>query len=296
MQAWKLYNASMEIASRCNTVFSKIFTFVVTRHMGLWIDAIPCHNQIQAPYNIHMVLCPNNTLEVHFNVETQSEKGEWIEDCFKDLEEIAYKLGYNITEKYILKEKCIIFFFDDFLFYPQYENRYDFIVNGESKYLNTDYPLIHHMRTEFDTEFLLYNDMKLPYAISSLRKNGMPVFDTNAFMNKPLWTIIKIEKNENKFEIALQNDSLFSESLCLMKAMSYIGQYASMGKIPTEAANPQRSCIEFYLSSDGFDVSVERIRNYGFTPQDLTDAIPAICAKVNCDESQINHWAVIPII
>lgn len=105
MQAWKLYNASMEIASRCNQVFSKNFTFVITKYAGLWIDAIPCYNREKAPYYIHMVLCPNNTLEVYFNVATQLEESEWIEDCFEDLEDIAYKLGHNIAKKYAIKKE-----------------------------------------------------------------------------------------------------------------------------------------------------------------------------------------------
>lgn len=300
MNAWTQYNICMEIAARCNKVFSKNFTFLVTKQMGLWIDAIPCHNQAQAPYQIHMVLSPNNAFEVYFNVDTQAEGGDWIEACFEDLEDIAYGLGYNIVEKYAIKKNCIVFFFNDFLSYPQYENRYDFIVNGEAKHLNTDYPLIHHMKTEFATEFLLYNEMELPYAISSLRKNGKPIFDINVFKTNSLWTIIKIEKNGNSFEVTLQDNNFFSESLCLMKAMSYIGQYASMEQIPTETAGIQRPCIEFYLSSDGlidsYDVRVERIRNYGFTPQDLADAIPAICAKVNCNDQLVKHWAVIPIL
>lgn len=152
------------------------------------------------------------------------------------------------------------------------------------------------MKTEFEAEFFLYNEMDLNHAVSSFKKNGKPIFDINVFKNNLLWTIIKIEKNESNFEVTLQNDSFFSESSCLMKTISYIGQYASLGEIPTEVVTTQRPCMEFYFSSDGYDVRAERIRNYGFTSQDLTNAIPALCEKIKCNDSFINHWTLIPMI
>ena len=67
MRPWNLYNASMEIVSRCNSFFSKLFIYRVMRFNGLTIDANPRY-KFPAPYNIHMIADKGgNKLEVYLN-------------------------------------------------------------------------------------------------------------------------------------------------------------------------------------------------------------------------------------
>lgn len=281
MTNWNIYNASMEIAARCNQIFSKLFIYKVS---PVWIEATPCYNIYSAPYHIHMVMNKaNNTLTVVLNFNSCRSLKEYTDS---HLNAIAYSIGHDIADKFaILEDRAgFIFVFSDNINYNKYQDHYEFIVNGKVENIDTDLPLIHHMKTEFDVEFFLYNDSKLDAGISDIIKNGKHLFDIVTYMNKPNWGIIRIEKKESEYLVYLQNCNFFNNRLYQLKTLSYIGQYSILEKIPSlqpkENMNP---FIEIYMGGDAENnyVSVERIRNYGMKPTEIKNAIPQLCKEFN---------------
>ena len=292
MRAWNLYNASMEIASRCNAIFSKLFVYRVTNYMALWIDATPIYQSFQAPYNIHMVANKGgNTLEVYLNFYDKYRLSECDED---ELNAIAYTIGHDIADRFAIanNKSGFIFFFDEGLNYSEYENEYRFCVNGVTKSIKSDYPLTNHMKTEFDLEFLMFNEESLENGISDITKNGKHLFDIVKYMEKPSWGIIRIEKQASGFTVTLQDCNFFSARMYNLKVMSYIGQYASLEKVPTLEKKPgMNPFVEIYMSANEREylVYVERIRNYGLSPKDIQDSLPLVCQKVGVREDV--NWA-----
>ena len=139
------------------------------------------------------------------------------------------------------------------------------------------------MKTEFDLEFLMFNETHLEKGISEITKNGKPLFDIVQYKAKPKWGILRIEKNLSGYNILLQDCNFFNSRMYNLKVMSYLGQYSTLEKIPTLdkkiGFNP---FIEIYFSADyrNYIVYVERIRNYGLTPNDLRNSIPFVCEKI----------------
>ena len=172
MRPWNLYNASMEIASRCNAVFSKNFVYSVIRYNGVTIDA---NNRYRFPnmFNIHMIANKGGN-QLEFYVNFMSDLYQFSNCDNDDFERIAYSLGHDVASKFgVTKNKeGLIFYFDDSLNYPEYENYYDFVVDGERQKLESDYPMFHHMQTEFDLEFLLFNEQRIDTGISEI---GCPI-------------------------------------------------------------------------------------------------------------------------
>lgn len=290
MRLWNLYNASMEIAARCNAIFSKSFVYQITNGKALlYIDATPIYKFSQAPYDIHMVANKGgNTLEVYLNFHDRLECDE------EALTVIAYRMGHDIADRFAIANKNagFIFFFDEVINYPEYENEYRFCVNGLTKTIKSDYPLANHMKTEFDLEFLLYNKESLENGISDITKDGKHLFDIIEYMEKTNWGIIRIEKQSSDFSVTLQDCNFFSAKLFNPKIMSYISQYAYLEKVPTLEKKPDMNpFVEIYLSGDEREylVRIERIRNYGLSPKDIQDSLPLVCSKVGVRDD-IN-WA-----
>ena len=287
MRPWNLYNASMEIVSRCNSFFSKLFIYRVMRFNGLTIDANPRY-KFPAPYNIHMIVDKGgNRLEVYLNFYGMYS----LSNCDDgDLERIAYSLGHDVASRFgVTKNKTgFIFFFDENLTYPEYNNHYEFVVNGERKSIDSDYPLLNHMQTEFDLEFQLFNEEQIKPGISEITKNGKPLFDVVQYMNKPSWGIIRFEKTETNYTVSMQDCNFFSKSKYTIKIFSYMGQYSALEIVPTlptkEGMNP---FVEIYLSGDdeNYLVFVERIRNYGMTHDDLQASFAVFCDKIGVDKN-----------
>jgi hypothetical protein len=212
MRPWNLYNASMEIASRCNAVFSKLFIYKVMRMNGIYIDA---NNRYRFPamYNIHMI-ADKKTSKLEFYVNFSSEQADFSKCEDDELDRIAYSLAHGISNRYGVAEgkSGFIFYFDDNLNYKEYENHYEFTVDGETKTIDSDYPMLHHMRTEFDLEFQLFNEFGIKPGLSELKKNGLPVFSESQFMNKKSWGILRVEKGDNGYIVNLQDSNFFSRS------------------------------------------------------------------------------------
>lgn len=282
MKSWNLYNASMEIAARCNAIFSKLFVYRITNFMALWIDATPTYST-DSPYDIHMVANKGgNTLEVYLNFHGKYSLSYYDEE---DMNAIAYSIGHDVADRFAIAKNNagFIFFFGENLTYLEYENEYKFVVDGEIKVINSDFPLINYMKTEFDLEFLMFNETHLEKGISEITKNGKPLFDIVQYKAKPKWGILRIEKNLSGYNILLQDCNFFNSRMYNLKVMSYLGQYSTLEKIPTLdkkiGFNP---FIEIYFSADyrNYIVYVERIRNYGLTPIDLRNSIPFVCEKI----------------
>lgn len=282
MKSWNLYNASMEIAARCNAIFSKLFVYRITNFMALWIDAFPTYST-DSPYNIHMVADKGgNTLEVYLNFYGKHSLSYYDEE---DMNAIAYSIGHDVADRFaIAKDNAgFIFFFDENLTYLEYENEYKFVVDGEIKVINSDFPLLNYMNTEFDLEFLIFNETHLEKGISEITKNGKSLFDIVQYKAKSQWGILRIEKNSSGYNISLQDFNFFNSRMYDFNVMSYLGQYSTLEKIPTLdkkiGLNP---FVEIYFSADSMNyiVYVERIRNYGLTPNDLRNSIPFVCEKI----------------
>ena len=291
MRPWTLYNASMEIAARCNAIFSKLFVYKTTNFIALWIDANSTYS-INTPNNIHMVANKGgNSLEVYLNFCDKYNLSEYDKN---EMNALAYALGHDIANEFAIAKNnsSFIFFFDENLTYKEYENEYRFVVEGKTRVIKSDYPLINYMRTEFDLEFSIYNEEGLKKGISEITKNGKPLFDIVQYMAKPRWGIIRIEKGLSSYNVFLQDCNFFNSRMYNLKVMSYIGQYSTLERIPTLAKkNGEHPFIEIYFSTNcrDFMVYVERIRNYGLTPDDLKNSIPFICEKINV-RNDIN-WA-----
>lgn len=288
MRPWNLYNASMEIASRCNAIFSKIFIYKVTNYLQLWIDAYPMYVINKSPYNIHMVAQKGeNVLNFYLNGFHLEDREE------SELNAIAYLLGHDIADRFAITENRngFIFYFDDNLNYKEYENHYEIVVNGETKIMKSDYPLLNYMKTEFDLEFQIANEEGYKN-ISGITKNGQSLFDVVKYMNKPSWGIVRIEKGINGYSVALQDCNFFSTRIYNIKVMSYLGQLSIIERLPQL---PQRNGLnpymEIYLSADltNYNVLVERIRNYGLTSEDVKSALPIICQKIGVSNN--TDWA-----
>lgn len=99
MKSWNLYNASMEIAARCNAIFSKLFVYRITNFMALWIDATPTYST-DSPYDIHMVANKGgNTLEVYLNFHGKYSLSYYDEE---DMNAIAYSIGHDVADRFAI--------------------------------------------------------------------------------------------------------------------------------------------------------------------------------------------------
>lgn len=292
MRPWNLYNASMEIASRCNAVFSKNFVYSIIRYNGVTIDA---NNRYRFPnmFNIHMIANKGGN-QLEFYVNFMSDLYQFSNCDNDDFERIAYSLGHDVASKFgVTKNKeGLIFYFDDSLNYPEYENYYDFVVDGERQNLESDYPMFHHMQTEFDLEFLLFNEQRIDTGISEILKNGIPLFEITQYKRKPCWGILHIEKDGTKYSVSSQDCNFFSRGTYTLKILSYFGQYASLEKIPMlpqkVGMNP---FVDIYFSADdrNYLVYIERIRNFGLTPSEMKEAFSAYCTHIGADKD--HNWA-----
>lgn len=291
MTNFSFYNACMEIATRMNRLFSKSFVFHVSNEYQLWIDATPIYNIFSAPYNIHMVgNRVHNALEVYLNFEQIYDISQNDKDWF---EMIAYELGHDIAERFAItrNRNGFIFFFPEDTNYPSYKDHFEYILDGEYREETTDYPLVHHMKTEFDAEFTILNEENLDGPISELKKNGSPMFDIVKFMNQRTWGIVRIEKDGCNYNIVRQGQNDFFRK-SFFKVLPYIAQYAELEKIPMfkKKAN-LNPFVEMYFSFDdeSYDVLLERVRNYGLSHDDLQAAMTSICDEFEV-RSDIN-WA-----
>ena len=289
MTPWNLINASMQIAARCSEVFSKQFVYRVTRFTALWIDATPIFNPSEAPYNIHMVAERNsNCLEVYLNFGKYLNL-DWFEK--ETMDHLAYLIGHDIASRYSIVEgnRGFLFYFDNDLYYQEYEDHYEFNLNGEKKVVDTDFPLLHYMQTEFDVEFLMFKEMGLKGGLSNISKNGKSIFNMLNFKNQSSWEIVRIEKKDNQYIVSIEEHH-FS---CKNETMSYIGQLSILEKIPTlPVQNGENPYMEIYFSkthSLGNAVKIERLRNYGLTPDDIKASIPLLCEKLMLSSS--HDWA-----
>lgn len=86
------------------------------------------------------------------------------------------------------------------------------------------------MKTEFDLEFLMFNETHLEKGISEITKNGKPLFDIVQYKAKPKWGILRIEKNLSGYNISLQDCNFFNSRMYNFKVMSYLGQYSTLEK------------------------------------------------------------------
>jgi hypothetical protein len=224
-----------------------------------------------------------NILEVFLNfLDREYHQIDFEQD---ELDNIAYALGHGIAERvaYAKDKSAIIFFFDESRDYPEYENEYKFSVDGETIEVKSDFPLINYMQTEFDLEFVMFNEKRLKKGISDITKNGQPLFDIVHFMDQPSWGIIRIEKSSTGYIVALQDCNFFNTFKYNTRIMSYIGQYAKLEMFPTLDKKPgMNPFIEIYMSGDekNFGATVERVRNYGLSPEDIRKSLPQVIEKI----------------
>jgi len=292
--SWNLFNATLLIAAKLNSVFSKVFIFSVDRMPRIRLDvyanldysAPNNEERMHKPYcdTVHLVATPGlDIVSVYFDLFP----GEHLND--EELNYLAHVLGEGIATSYA-KPK----FSDSFdlilpedLEYPEYMDTFDFLVEGERKHIEDDYPLPHYLKTEYELENFWSNHYGYTEPIESLYRNGKPLFDLNSFFSNQRWGVIRIDKNASDYEVYLEDCNLFEGDFPIEKRriMSYIGQLASLERIPNHGQKDGLSpYIEFFFSGEPhvyqFDyanrIYFERVRSYGFSTRDLKNALPKV--------------------
>jgi hypothetical protein len=148
------------------------------------------------------------------------------------------------------------------------------------------------MQTEFDLEFLLFNEQRIDTGISEILKNGIPLFEITQYKRKPCWGILHIEKDGTKYSVSSQDCNFFSRGTYTLKILSYFGQYASLEKIPMLPQKVGKNpFVDIYFSADdrNYLVYIERIRNFGLTPSEMKEAFSAYCTHIGADKD--HNWA-----
>lgn len=292
MNKWTLYNASMEMASRLNAIFSKIFIFDVNKS-PLFVNAY-----LNIGDYFRRSLREGVEIYVHeSDYETAlivKFRGLGMEDCNKsELETLAWSLGEGLAHSISIFEndKTITFYLNEFLHYDKYEHYFEVTADNSAKNFRTDYPFSHHLKTEVELEWLV-NQNHLLDNITSITRDGRPLFDMKTFKSRHSWGILRIEKTGYTYNISMQDSNFFSSRMFDGHVMSYISQFATMGRLPQQplsyGSNPY---MEIYLSSDSraYFVTADRVRNYGLTPEDIKAAIPLICNKLIIRDD-VEHW------
>ena len=292
MNKWTLYNASMEMASRLNAIFSKIFIFDVDRSpigVNAYLNQTDVFRKsLLKGVRIYVNESANETsLKVRFH-------GLGMDKCNKcELKALAEVLGEGLAHSISIyeNEKAIAFYLNDYLYYDNYEHCFEVTANNFEQTIRTEYPFAHHLKTEIELEWLIAQEYLLDN-ITSITKDGSPLFDMTTFKSRPSWGILRIEKTGYSYDISMQDCNFFSSRMFEGHVMSYISQFANMGRLPQQplsyCSNPY---MEIYLSSDSrqYFVTADRVRNYGLTPEDIKAAIPLICNKLMI-RSDVEHW------
>ena len=316
---WILYNASMILASRCNKVFSKNFIFNVTKDpfsIKACLSAEDINDldssqsiEIQCMLSIECKYLPS--LIVRFS-------GFGLEEYeMEALKQLGYILGKGITRQFHIAKNFgteIIFDLDPNLNYEKYEIQLDYLSHGEKKTINTTFPLAKYLNTEFELELMLtFNNDES--SVLNISRNGNAVFDDNTFIAKSSWGIIRIQKDDNTYKIILRNirtsydwccnnkkstdscvgdrsnDNYLDAGIFYSHILSYIGQLTILGTTPCLPQLADKDpFMDIYISADNIYVSIDRIRNYGLTQNDIKAAIPELIKKLGGSRMDID-WS-----
>ena len=309
MKKWDFFNACFEVATRCNAVFCKSFIYRVLKSSdGVTICA--------------QSLCVKDGekqgLEVFFNgvyltnslsvkLIDMSDNQVVSRDDYDEIEygAIVHLLGHDLASSYSVDSATGIEFtllFKDSLYYPIIKESYQYQVGKSIESEETDYPLIKHLKTEFEAEICLSNENKK--LITDVKRNGEAMFDDFSFHNRhDGWCMIRIEKEGSDFSIVTDGNGLLNNPYECRKVMAYVGElsfakilWSHIKRFPKKAG--QKPCFEFYFSKTtvsrfNSEVYLERFRCFGLDLSELSGALESLAKQIRVPMTCRTNYASI---
>ena len=317
--SWNLYNATLSIAAKLNSVFSKVFIFNIERVTPKIRLDVYANLDYSAPKNedraypegafyqdiVHLVATPGyDAVSVFFHLFPDGP----LED--EDLNLLAHIFGEGIATSYGKRDlNSFDLLLKEDLDYSGYMDSYDIFVGGEHKHFEADYPLPHYLKTEYELENFWSHHYGYTEPIESLYRNGKPLFDLHSFLSNQRWAVIRIEKMSSDYVVNLEGCNLYEGEdswspypVERRRIMSFMGQLASLEKIPNHGQKDGLSpfieiCFSGEPRANKYDNAnldyLERVRNYGFTVQDLRKALPKVSQALHTGTS--TDWSRIVI-
>lgn len=282
MNRWNFANAVLKIASRINYRFCRVFNIGITNGNELWVDFY--ENDV---LKIHLVgkrilNCVAVCIKKDFmNIEHADKR------C---LEAFVCDLGHDVVDSYLLDDGILHLYLKDELEFPVYKDKYEFIANGESQTIETDFPLLHYLKTEFEVHHLLSCDFcKFDERIDILR-NGKPLFNILEVLEKDNICKLNIEIVNGKIEV---NSSMRDFKLYTHQIMKLLTSYVKTTRNKSPQNNGTKTA-EIFFSKDKSElkIRIERIKTNNFTISDWKAALPVINEHLGFpnNEATLKHW------
>jgi hypothetical protein len=282
VRMWTSYNAAFEIAARCQLLLSKVCSFHVTNSSNFEVTLHSTHYAAFSPCLITIGFSKKedyrDKIHVVFDEKLRLDEMEPYQ-----LDGFAYDIGKNIAEKYTILDatpKHFVYFLEKD--YDEFEHEYEIGYDGKTETFKTDYPLNKYMATEFEVESILSVDKNIKSPFESLKRNGYDLFSEKKLSNRPFTSYITITKNKGKLSVVVDiRGMLYDDWLAKTNLVSKVHSLGEFGFLKSfEYTKGKEQCLIIISGNNDRKVRIERVRNYGLSPNDIVAAIPLIEEKI----------------
>ena len=312
MRKWDFYNACFEVATRCNVLFCKSFIYrVLQTSDGVTISAQSLCQDDGEKQGLEVFFSCYYATNSIFVTMTDMSNNQVVsrEDYDKfAIGAIVYSLGHDVVASYSDYSEIDMefqFFLRNDLSYIISKDYYEYLSGKTIGSEETDYPLLKHLKTEFETEICLSNENK--ELITDVKKNGELMFNDFLFHNShDGWCMIRIEKGTSDYSINTCGYGLLNEPYNCRKVMAYVGELAyakilwsHIKRFPKKAG--QKPCFEFYFSKTICGrpskeiIRLERFRCYGLNMDELRGALETLAKQIRVPMPRWETYASLKI-
>ena len=282
VRLWTSYNAAFEIAARCQLLLSKVCSFHITNSSNFEVTLHTTKYALFSPCLVTIGFSKKEDFrdKIHVVFDEKIKLNEMDESR---LDGFAYEIGKNIASKYgVLNDNRnhLIYYLDKD--YDEFEDEYEIGYDGKTETFRTDYPLNKYMATEYEVESILSVDKNINSPFDSLKRNGYDLFSEKRLSNRPFTSYITITKNEGKLSVEIDiRGMLYDDWLAKTNLVSKVHSLGDFGFLKSfEYIKGKEQCSIIISGNNDRRVRIERVRNYGLTPNDIVAAIPLMEEKI----------------
>ena len=284
MNSWNFTNSVFKVASRINYRFCRAFNIQVTKTSNLFVEFFEDNDSM--PKITMIDKSRLNGVEIYFHRDfinlDHADK--------KSIEKLVYDLGHDIIDCFNYFDNVLFLMFKEGLEYPSYKDKYEFLVNGEKQEIETDFPLLHYLQTEFEVHHFLSYDFYEFDERRDIQRNGKPLFNILEVLEKDNICRLNIEIVNGKIEV---NSSMRDFKLYTHQIMKLLTSYIKATRNNSPQNNGAKTAeIFFTKEKSDLKIKIERIKTNNFTKSDWKAALPVINEHLGFpnNEATLKHW------